>query len=91
MRFSKFLLALLIAFSVKAQVPVGISRFIDPWIDGYTLDTTVQGDNEMATAWAANSMLPLFATPSGLPVLFPTNDSDVGGCMAICTLCSFSV
>ena len=71
--------ALLACFSVSAQTPVGISRFIDPWIDGYTLQNNVTGDNEMATAWAANAMLPLSPNPSGLPVFFPVNDGTAGG------------
>src|ERR1035437_6967334 len=60
--------------------PVGISRFIDPWISTWSFQTNVQGDNEMATAWAANSLLPLFADPTGLPVLYSINDSVLGGC-----------
>jgi hypothetical protein len=81
MQVCKLLLAVLLAsFAATAQSPVGISRFIDPWIDGWALQTNVSGDNEMATAWAANAMLPLFADPTGLPVLFPVNDSHLGGC-----------
>jgi hypothetical protein len=72
--------ALLTAFTATPQVPVGISRFIDPWIDTWTLQTNVQGDNEMATAWAADSLLPLFTDPTGLPILFPVNDMTLGGC-----------
>ena len=64
----------------SGHVPVGISHFIDPWIDTWTLQTNVQGDNEMATAWAADSLLPLFADPTGLTVLFPVNDMTLGGC-----------
>jgi len=70
---------LLFGVAAFAQKPIGIPRFIDPWIDGWALQTNVSGDNEMATAWAANSMLSLFPDPSGLPVLFPVNDSTVSG------------
>jgi hypothetical protein len=73
-------IALMAAFTAGAQKPVGISRFIDPWIDGWALQTNIAGDNEMATAWAANSLLPLFTDPTGLPVLFPINDGNLGGC-----------
>src|ERR1035437_6216461 len=82
MRFTSkaVFIALLLGFTATAQKPVGIPRFIDPWIDTWTLQTNVQGDNEMATAWAADSMLPLFADPAGLPVLYPVNDGTVGAC-----------
>src|SRR5450759_4791770 len=82
MRFTSkvVFIALLTAFTATAQVPVGISRFIDPWVDVWTLQTNIQGDNEMATAWAANSLLPLFTDPTGLPVLYPINDGNLGAC-----------
>ncbi len=81
MRFTSKIvsIALLAALTAGAQKPVGISRFIDPWIDVWAFQTNVSGDNEMATAWAANSMLSLFPDPSGLPVLFPVNDASVNG------------
>jgi hypothetical protein len=79
MRFSKLALVLGVCFTADAQKPVGILRFIDPWVDVWNLQTNVAGDNEMATAWAANSMLPLFPDPTGLPILFPVNDGTVNG------------
>jgi hypothetical protein len=83
MRFTSkaVFIALLTASTATAQVPVGISRFIDPWVDNYALyGGSIQGDNEMVTAWAANSMLPLFPDPTGLPVFGILNDTTAGSC-----------
>ena len=82
MRFTSKIgcVALLAAFRATAQVPVGITRFIDPQVYVWQLQTNIQGDNEMATAWASNSMLPKFTDPAGLPILVPVNDGSMGGC-----------
>ena len=81
MRFSRLLVAVLAAPMIAgAQKPVGITRFIDPWVDYFALRTNIEGDNEMATAWAANSMLPLFPDPNGLPILSLTNDGSAASC-----------
>jgi hypothetical protein len=81
MQFSKVApAALLGACALFAQKPAGITRFIDPWLDYWVLRTNISGDNEMATAWAANSMLPLFPDPGGLPVLAVTNDGNAAAC-----------
>jgi hypothetical protein len=77
------LIGLLAAFTAGAQVPVGITRFIDPQIYSYPAPlniTSITGDNEMATPWASNAMLPLFPDPAGIPVLFPLNDGNIGAC-----------
>jgi hypothetical protein len=82
MRFTSkvVFIALLTAFAATAQVPIGISRFIDPWQTIFPLQQNIQGDLTMYTAWAANSMLPLFPDPAGLPILGTANDATVGAC-----------
>jgi hypothetical protein len=66
--------------SVIADKPVGITQFINPEVFSWNLGINFQGDNEMATAWASNSLLPQFADPNGLPVLSILNDGNMGGC-----------
>ena len=80
MRFNKIVfITLLATFTAAAQKPVGISGFVGNYLDYYTLSGASSwaypwGDTFYFTAWANNSMLPLFPDPNGLPVFGTTND-----------------
>ena len=83
MRFTTKILfiALMANFTVTAQKPVGVAGFIGNYLDYYQLQGgNPSGDTYYFSAWAANSMLPLFPDPTGLPIVGTQNDGSSGAC-----------
>src|ERR1039458_1771942 len=83
MRFTTKVLfiALLANFTVTAQKPVGVAGFVGNYLDYYQVQgASPNGETYYFTAWAANSMLPLFPDRTGLPIGGTSNDGKAGGC-----------
>jgi hypothetical protein len=82
MRFSKVLPAAMgSVLAIWAQKPIAVSGLMGNYLDYSTIAASPNGDTYYFAAWAANSMLPLFPNPAGLPVVGSVNDGTSGaGC-----------